>query len=74
MLIPYDTRKAGIIMEFKKVSRTLKETLSSAAHKALKQIHEKKYAHELANRKVKSIIAYGIAFEGKKILVLKEHL
>lgn len=74
MLIPYDAKKAGIIMEFKKVSLDFKETLASAAKKALAQIHEKKYATELSNRKIKSIIAYGIAFQGKKVLVLKEQI
>lgn len=74
MLIPYDTKKAGIIIEFKKVSRPLKETLSSAAKKALKQIHEKKYATELSMRKFKKIIAYGIAFQGKRVLVVKEQI
>ncbi len=74
MLIPLDLKKPGIIIEFQKVSRALKETLPEAANKALKQIHEKGYAQELRVRNVKSIIAYGIAFEGKQLLVLKEHL
>ena len=74
MLIPCDLKKPGIIIEFKKVSRTLKETLQGAAQKALKQIHEKRYELELKVRNVRSVVAYGIAFEGKQLLVLKEHL
>jgi hypothetical protein len=48
MLIPKDTTKRGLIIEFK---RTLpKETLEIAADKALEQIRTKQYVHELKRR------------------------
>jgi hypothetical protein len=72
MLIPVDRTKPGIILEFKKVSKVLKETLETAAEKALSQIREKRYEQELRDLKVPSVIAFGIAFDGKRILVLKQ--
>ena len=67
-----DTKKPGIIIEFKKVSRVLKETLDSASDMALQQIHDKKYAQELNVRGIRTSIAYGIAFEGKKIAIKEQ--
>lgn len=74
MLIPLNKKKPGIIIEFKKVSRILKETLVTASEKAMRQIIEKNYAHELTTRGMESIIAYGIAFEGKKLAIKHEWL
>jgi hypothetical protein len=70
MLIPKDTTKRGLIIEFK---RTLpKETLEIAADKALEQIHTKQYVHELKRRGITIISAFGIAFKGKKVLLKQE--
>lgn len=69
MLIPFDTTKNGIIIEFKKVSSYAKETLESAVDKALQQIHDKNYAQELRTRGIKQIVELGIAFEGKKVCI-----
>ena len=54
-------------MEFKIVRPG--ETLETTAQKALDQIREKKYAQELYDKSISSIIEYGIAFEGKQIFV-----
>ncbi len=74
LLIPRDKNKPAIIIEFKKVARPLKETLASAAQKALAQIHAQKCAHEARNRGFKKILAYGIGFEGKKLAIKIEQL
>jgi hypothetical protein len=71
MLIPTDKNKPGIIIEFKRV---FKQTIKQAPVAALKQIHEKAYVQELRAQSIKEIIAYGIAFKGKKVLVHCEHL
>jgi hypothetical protein len=71
MLVPKDSTKRGIIIEFK---RTLpKETLETAATKALEQIHAKQYVRDLTRRGIQAITAFGIAFKGKEVL-LKEEL
>lgn len=63
-----------IIREFKKVARPLKETLASAAQKALAQIRAQHYAQEARNHGFKKILAYGIGFEGKKSAITIEQL
>lgn len=67
MLIPHDSTKPAAIIEFKKVRKT--ETLETAAQRALDQIVERKYAHELTERGIKSIIAYGTALDGKDLYI-----
>ncbi len=69
MLIPKDMTKPGYIIEFKKVSSLQQETLENTAQKALEQITEKNYAQELKKRGIKTILALGIAFKGKQILL-----
>lgn len=71
MIIPKDIKKKGIIIEFKKIDEDDNETLEIAAEKALNQIKDKRYKQELIDRGVKDIIQLGIAFEGKKVLVLQ---
>jgi len=74
MLIPHDTKQWGIIMEFKKASGSAQESLSKAAQKALSQIKDNKYSHELLERGIFSIVAFGIGCKGKQVLVKKEEL
>ena len=69
MIIPKNVRSPGIIIEFKKVRPGSKETLETAAKKALDQILAKNYQQELTQRGVQIIIAYGIAFEKRTVLV-----
>lgn len=69
MLIPKDITKPGFVIEFKKVTAFQQETLETAAQKALEQIEEKKYAHELKKRGIKTVLALGIAFKGKQVLL-----
>lgn len=67
MLIPKNPAQTGIIIEFKKTLAG--ESREEAAQKALDQIVAKKYMQELEARNVRTIIAYGIAFEGKLICI-----
>ena len=69
MIIPKNVRSPGIIIEFKKVWSDSKETLETAAQKALDQILAKNYQQELTQRGVQTIIAYGIAFEKRSVFV-----
>ena len=46
MIIPKDTSKLGIIIEFKKINNLSKETIEEGTLKALKQIEEKRYETE----------------------------
>lgn len=65
MLIPKETGKKGVIIEFKKARRD--ETPQQAASAALRQIEEKRYDLELRERGVKDIVKLGIAFAGKQV-------
>ena len=71
MLIPKDTSKIGIIMEFKKIDDFLNITIEEATKAALKQIEDMKYAQELINKEIKNIIKLAIVFKGKKIKITK---
>jgi len=72
MIIPRNKKHWGIIMEFKKVD--VGESLSKAAQKGLDQIKNNKYSHELLERGIFSIVAFGIGCKGKEVLVKKEEL
>ncbi len=67
-VVPNASDKPGIVIEFKKVW-TENESLETAAQKALDQIVQKKYAASMLSKNLPSVIAYGIAFKGKNILV-----
>lgn len=69
MIIPHDKNKLGIILEFKKVDIDSNETLEIASEKALTQIQEKHYVHDMQARGVAHIVSIGIAFYGKQVLV-----
>ncbi len=73
MLVPYNKTKPGIIIEFKKISTSTSETLERAADRALEQIQERNYAQQLRDLGIRHIIAYGIAFQGKKLLVKSQN-
>ncbi len=70
MIIPKDHQKSGIIIEFKNVEIQTHETLEMAAKNALKQIEERQYETELRARGIKTVLKFGIAFQGKESLVL----
>ncbi len=60
----------AIVIELKVVKDI--DKLDEACQRALRQIEEKDYASDLKEHKVNKILAYGIAFCGKKCKVLVE--
>lgn len=70
MLIPHDITKPGIVIEFKKVDTYENETLEQAGANALKQIELQNYAQEIVAHGISRVIAIGIAFSGKNVLIL----
>lgn len=74
MLIPReesDEKSPAIILEFKIRNRKAEQTLEETMQSALKQIDEKEYDAELIDLGIepKRIRHYGLAFEGKKVLI-----
>ncbi len=69
LLIPKNTSHSGVIIEFKKANRHKKESLEKAVESALHQIEEKQYESELKGLGISTIFKYGIAFDGKEVLV-----
>ncbi len=67
MVIPRDTGKLGVIIEFKTAKE--KETLEIAMTVALQQIEDKQYEQELLSRGIKKIKKLGIVFKGKEVLI-----
>ena len=72
MLIPRDTSKIGIVMEFKKIDDFLNITIEEATKAALKQIEDMKYEQELINKEIKDIIKLAIVFKGKEIKITEQ--
>ncbi len=72
MLIPKDRRVAGIIIEFKKMSKRRGETRESSFAKAFQQIEEKDYAAELRARGIQQIRKLAIVFKGKQVWVKEQ--
>ncbi|AMD94293.1 AAA family ATPase [Leptotrichia sp. oral taxon 847] len=67
-MIPIKSNEKAYLMEFK-ISKT-KKGMEEKAHKALKQIDEKKYDTKLKARGIKNILKIGIAFYGKEVKVV----
>ena len=70
LLTPKDPTQTGIIIELKKAPSP--DHFTKTCQEALDQIKEKKYAHELHRQGITHIIAYGIAFFKKELLVTME--
>ena len=71
MMVPQRTSDHGIVMEFKSRDSQKEKSLEITCKNALKQINEKQYITKLLNRNMdaSNIYVYGLAFEGKKVLV-----
>ena len=69
-LVPHDTTKLGIIMEFKSVDDD--DGLDAAAQSALSQIKHHHYTSLLQQHGIKKQLALGIAFSGKQVIVRAE--
>ena len=70
LLTPKDPTQTGIIIELKKAPSP--DHFTKTCQEALDQIKEKKYAHELRRQGITHIIAYGIAFFKKELLITME--
>ncbi|KLU61173.1 putative AAA-ATPase [Peptococcaceae bacterium CEB3] len=69
MVIPRDTGRAGIIIEFKSVEQGDVKDLEPIAEIALQQIEAQEYPRELSERGIHKIIKLGIVFRGKEVWV-----
>ena len=71
MLIPRDSSKLGIIIEFKKIDDFMNKSIETGIEEALKQIEENKYESELIDRGVSDILKLAIVFKGKKVRIVE---
>ena len=71
MLIPRETPDPAIIFEFKVFDPENEKCMEDTVRSALDQIEEKEYDAELIEKGISKnqIAHYGIAFEGKKVLI-----
>jgi hypothetical protein len=70
-LVPHDTTKLGIMMEFKSVEDD-DDNLAASAQSALSQIKHHHYTSLLHQHGIKKQLALGIAFSGKQVIVRAE--
>ena len=68
-IIPRDSTKLGIIIEFKKLDRFDTESEEELAEEAMQQIEHKNYAASLEYRGVKNILKLAIVFKGKEVFI-----
>ena len=68
-IIPRDSTKLGIIIEFKKLDRFDTESEEELAEEAMQQIEDKNYAQTLEYRGVKNILKLAIVFKGKEVFI-----
>lgn len=72
IIIPKDTSKLGLILEFK-VARPNK-TLIETAEEALAQLHERRYETVLQQNGITNIMQIGLAFRGKDVELASNRL
>ncbi|MGN0144678.1 MAG: AAA family ATPase [Clostridium sp.] len=69
MIIPKDTSKLAIIIEFKKIRESNSKSIEKGIEEALNQIEENQYERELKIRNINNILKLAIVFKGKKIKI-----
>ncbi|WP_278967488.1 AAA family ATPase [Megasphaera elsdenii] len=67
-IFPKDTKKAGVIMEFKVADS--ENELKTKAAEALAQIESRQYITEFHKHGITNVWKYGIAFFGKQVCIL----
>ena len=70
-VFPTDIKRYGIILEFKVASS--EKQLENKAKEALAQIEEKNYVIEFQRRHIMHVWKYGIAFWGKRVMLMQGH-
>ncbi len=68
-IIPKDTNKFGIVIEFKRLAALERPTVDSIADYALEQALRLDYVEALRGRGIKNILTLGIAFKGKQVAI-----
>ena len=71
-LIPRENKYPGIIMELKWKNGLSYEELEKLSEEALNQINDNRYATELHEDGIESVIKIGIAFSGKNVVITPE--
>lgn len=71
-LLPKDTNKTGILLEFKKTDNT--HDLEKVAQQALDQIQQGDYIATLRQHKIHEVLILGIAFAAKKVKILSKKI
>ena len=69
MLIPHDSSKLGLLLEFKTMHEPNVD-LKQAAMQALQQIVDRRYDLTLTQKGIRHILKIGMAFCGKQVEVL----
>ena len=69
LIIPKDTNKPGVIIVFERIWSYKKAKLEPTAQKALDRIESENYQQDFSDRGIHLIIAYGIAVEGRTVLL-----
>ena len=69
-LFPREHQYPGIILELKWKSKLEDEALTALAQNALKQINEMDYDSEMKTEGVENILKLGIAFSGKRVMIV----
>jgi hypothetical protein len=69
MMEPRKKGLDGIILEFKVLDPEEEKELSDTAAAALLQIKEKEYETQLKEKGIEKVRSYGIAFQGKHVLI-----
>jgi len=67
MLKPKNSKRTGIIIEFKRVEKKAEDAYKTVLKDALKQIEERGYAAELQASGITDILEIAVAFKGKKL-------
>ncbi|WP_248625366.1 PD-(D/E)XK nuclease domain-containing protein [Natroniella acetigena] len=69
MIIPKDTNKLEVVIEFKKVNKHRNEDLEEAVEDALEQIEDRRYRQDLIRKGINNVLEIGIAFSGKRVMI-----